>query len=729
MRDHRDEWDRAVEPSDGAPGYSIAIVGAACNYPGNCPDLDAFWRLLSEAGCGIGEVPEQRWPASDYAWPRRAGFLPSYFPKDFDAAFFGVSPAEARGLDPQQRLLLETGWRALESAGIPVDQEGSPIGVFVAISTTDFQQLHFSRFADSQYAATGASFATAAGRLSYCFGFTGPSLAVDTACSSSLVAFHLACQAIRSGECEAALVAGVNALLTPNLFASLSALNLLSREGHCSPFGADANGYVRAEGCGALVLKPLDKALQDGNEILAVCRGSAVNHDGRTNGLTAPNGTAQVRVINQALERAGVPASTIDYVEAHGTGTPLGDSVEINALAKAYAAGRDDQRPLLVGSVKANLGHLEAGAGMAGLIKTILSVKRGVIPAQARAAETSEPFQLAPHIEWDKVALRVPSTQTVWPASGHLRRAGVSSFGFGGTNAHVIIEQFDESKQVRSSNAAPSGPVILPISARTPDALADLSIALADWLDADPRNLHDVAFTLAAGRTVFPYRRAVAGDTASELAGLLRGGTAAGSDDDPVLRRLVELAELWMSGGDVDFSRLARAAGGKIIALPGHPFRRETYWLGDKPRSTPDASAPDCSTLASSTPATSMPISIEEWSEVIGAQARIILGGKTGSVLDFELPLADQGFTSLLGLELRHYLEKLSARSLPTTFFYNYPSIRRMALFFSEADRPIAAAEGRDKGPRTSTDADFDFLDTLSAEELAAFIDREMDLL
>jgi acyl transferase domain-containing protein len=707
MSDCRDESEEQTKSTIDVSAGAIAVVGAACHYPGGCDDLDALWRLLCEARSGIGLAPAGRGVDVE---SRYGGFLAAPFPVGFDASFFGISPVEAQRLDPQQRLLLETSWRALESAGIVIDPgKEHPIGVFVAISTSDFQQIQSGLHAQDaarQFNATGASFAAAAGRLSYCFGFTGPSLAVDTACSSSLVAFHLACQAIRSGECEAALVAGVNALLTQDLFTSLGAMNLLSPDGQARPFGLAANGYVRAEGCGSLVLKPLDQALRDGDDVFAVCRGSAVNHGGRTNGLTAPSSTAQQRVIEAALKRADLTPSDVDYVEAHGTGTPLGDSIELNALAEAYAATRRAEAPLLVGSIKANIGHLEAGAGMAGLIKTILCLKHGKIPAQAEASA------LTREIAWDKTAMRVPDTRMSWPVTGRPRRAGVSSFGFGGTNAHVIIEAFETA----NNETKPTGAVVLPISARTPSALAELSLAIGDWLETSPRDLRNVSYTLGARRTVFACRRAVVGASAAELAGLLRGSPAAEPGDDPQRAPLLQQAAQWTAGGDVDFARLARAAGGRCVAMPGHPFHRENHGPGDEP--DPAATAPAV-----------LPSDQEGWRDLIGENARTILGGKTGMALDAERPLADQGFTSLLGLELRRDLEKLSGRTLPATFFYNYPSVGQMADYFVlpsagfEVSRAKASADDE-----SCADADFVFLDKMSDAELMAFIDREVDM-
>ncbi|MYM88533.1 hypothetical protein GTP91_15285, partial [Rugamonas sp. FT82W] len=433
----------------------VAIVALACNYPG-APDLAALWRVVIDGRSTIGPAPAGRWFA---AQSPRGGFIDGAYPQCFDAQFFDLSPAEALALDPQQRLLLETGWRALEDAGIATEPEaGKPVGVFVAISTSDYQWARLwnpGAGPVDPFTATGLSFAAAAGRLSYSFGFTGPSMAIDTACSSSLVALHQARRAILNGECEAALVAGVNALLTPKLFGCLGTLNLLSPDGVCRAFDGAANGYVRAEGCGAVVLKPLSAALRDGNRVLAVLRASAVNQDGRSASLTAPNGAAQRKVIAAALADGGLAPGDVDYVEAHGTGTPMGDAIELNALADSYGADRAD--PLLIGSVKVNIGHLEAGAGLAGLIKTVLALEHGMVPGHPRLSSPT------PHLDWASAGVTVPTGATRWPETGRVRRAGVSSFGFSGTNAHVILE----APPGPPPRAEAKGAVVLPVSARS----------------------------------------------------------------------------------------------------------------------------------------------------------------------------------------------------------------------------------------------------------------------
>lgn len=686
----------------------VAIVALACNYPG-APDIAALWQLAVDGRVALGTAPAGRWFA---AQPPRGGFVDGAYPQAFDAPFFDLSPTEALALDPQQRLLLETGWRALEDAGIATAPEsGRPIGVFVAISTTDYQWAQLwnpGAGPADPFTATGLSFAAAAGRLSYSFGFTGPSMAIDTACSSSLVALHQARRAILNGDCEAALVAGVNALLTPNLFGCLGSLNLLSPDGQCRAFDGAANGYVRAEGCGAVVLKPLSAALRDGNRIVALLRGSAVNQDGRSASLTAPSGVAQRKVIAAALADAGLTPADVDYVEAHGTGTPLGDAIELNALADSY--GADRAAPLLIGSVKVNIGHLEAGAGLAGVIKTALALQQAVVPGHPRLSAPT------PHLDWASAGLSAPTVATRWPASGRARRAGVSSFGFSGTNAHVILEAAPElPPRAAAVGADAIGTVVLPVSARSSAALAQLCATLADWLEAEPRDLRDVAYTLAVGRNAFGHRRAVIADDAATLARALRGEPAPAPDE-----RLAELARRWEAGEAVDWSRLFRDGTARLIALPGHPFHPQRYW--------PDTAMPAGSAEHVRVEAP-LPVTRPAWLALVSELARTVLGQPSGAALAPHLPLVEQGFTSLLGLELRRALQTRTARSLPAGLLYDYPTLERIAGHLCgdaslPAPRPVTPI-----AEPAADDSDFDFLDGLSADDLAELIDREVDRL
>ncbi|HEX4955004.1 MAG TPA: amino acid adenylation domain-containing protein [Thermoanaerobaculia bacterium] len=501
-----------LEAGRGAVGPGaepIAVVGLACRFPGGASDPEAFWQLLAEGRDAIVEVPESRWSQADLYDPepgvagkvyiRSGGFLRE--PVDeLDGRFFDLSAAEAAATDPQHRLLLEVAWEALERAGLAGESlAGSACGVFVGISTNDYGTLLGDDLRDlDAFTGTGNAYSAAAGRISYLLDLHGPCLAVDTACSSSLVALHLACQSLRAGECDAALAAGVNLMLSPRATVYSCRIQALSPSGRCRSFAAEADGYTRAEGCGVVVLKRLQQALADGDPILAVVAGSAVNQDGRSAGLTAPNGAAQQAVLASALRRAGREPHEVAYVEAHGSATPLGDPIEARALGAVIGRSRPPGRPLLIGSVKSNLGHLEAAAGVAGLIKTVLAVREGQIPPSLHCERPN------PALDLDGLGLRVVDRLTDWPAPARL--AGVSSFGFTGTNAHALLAGAPERP-----GSGPSRPwQLLLLSARSDEALGAASERLARHLDAHPeQDLADVAHTLRVGRRRFEHRRLV----------------------------------------------------------------------------------------------------------------------------------------------------------------------------------------------------------------------------
>src|SRR5215813_230222 len=414
----------------------VAVVGIGCRFPGHTNSAHEFWALLKNGVDAVAEIPSDRWDVDRYYDPapaipgkmntRWGGFINDI--DKFDAAFFGISPREANSLDPQQRVLLEVSWEALENAGQATDKlSGSQTGVFIGICRNDYGQLHGVTEEPSRidaYFGTGNAASFAAGRISYLLGLHGPSFVVDTACSSSLVAVHLACRSLRAGECRQALAGGVNLILSPVVNIYLSQLRTFETDGSCKAFDDRADGYVRGEGCGMVVLKRLSDALADNDNVLAVIRGSAVNQDGRSAGMTAPNGPAQEAVIRSALTDAQVDPSEVSFVEAHGTGTSLGDPIEIRALAAVFDK-RD--RPLLVGSVKSNLGHLEAAAGIAGLIKLVLTVQHGEIAKQLHFSEPSS------YIPWKDLRVAIPRERMWWELeSGRRRVGGVSSFGFSG---------------------------------------------------------------------------------------------------------------------------------------------------------------------------------------------------------------------------------------------------------------------------------------------------------
>ncbi|NDU74940.1 SDR family NAD(P)-dependent oxidoreductase [Actinomadura sp. DSM 109109] len=504
----------------------IAVVGAGLRFPGGDRDLtgpDDYWRFLTGRGDAVREVPDGRWDPFDDGSPevgdlldrttRLGGFLRDV--AEFDAEFFGITPREAAVMDPQQRLVLEVAWEAFEHAGIgPASLRGSRTGVFVGVSAPEYAAFTASDLASLEpFTATGAALGIIAGRLSYLLDLRGPSMIVDTACSSSLVSAHLAVQALRAGEADVALAGGVNLLLSPAVTMTFDLAGGTAADGHCKAFDASADGMVRAEGCGAVVLKRLSDARRDGDRVLAVIRGSGVNSDGRSNGLVAPNSDAQRALLRDVYAAAGVDTREVDYVEAHGTGTFLGDPIEARAVGEVLGAGRAPQEPLLIGSAKSNLGHMESAAGVAGLIKTVLALHHRVIPPSAHYEEPN------PHIPFDELRLKVVAEETPWPDRGRPARAGVSGFGFGGTNAHLVLEE----APAREATTAPAAVRIFPLSDTGDDRVRDHAAVLAEWLPGHDAELADIARTLhrRAGRG-----RARAAVAARDRAGLVEGLTA-----------------------------------------------------------------------------------------------------------------------------------------------------------------------------------------------------------
>jgi len=507
---------------------AIAIIGMACRFP-KANDPSEFWELLRQGIDAISEIPGDRWDIDAYydknpstpgkMYSRWGGFIDHV--DQFSPGFFHITPGEAERMDPQHRLLLEISWEALETAGYASESvAGSDTGVFIGMSSNDYLGMQFDLPTTiSAYSGTGNARCLAANRISYQYDFRGPSFVVDTACSSSLYAIHLACQSLRTYETTMCLAGATNLILTPQTSITFSQARMLAPDGRCKTFDASADGYVRGEGAGIIMLKRLRDALKDNDQVLAVIRGSATSQDGLSNGITAPNGPAQQSVIRSALHNANVTAADVGYIEAHGTGTGLGDPIEMGALAEVLGEGRSREQPCLVGSVKTNIGHLEAAAGIAGLIKIVLSLQNEEIPPHLHVK------QVNPHIPIKKMPLEIPLKRTSWKRSNRHRYAGLSAFGFGGANAHIVLEEAPERMEKISEHERPIQ--LLTLCAQTETALLTLAERFADYLELHPElPLAQVCYSANTGRRIFPHRLAVLSLTLQELITQLRNVTS-----------------------------------------------------------------------------------------------------------------------------------------------------------------------------------------------------------
>jgi len=591
-----------VEELEGRARAPIAIVGIACRFPDGVNTPEDYWTLLTQKHDAIREIPRDRMdldsvfdsrpqtPGKTYS--RWAGLLDA--PGDFDAEFFGISPREAIMMDPQQRLLLEVSWQALESAAInPKTLAGQNAGVFVGITTSEYAQL-LQRVTPPEhlvaYVLQGSALNATAGRLSYFYGVNGPSMAIDTACSSSLVAIDRACRSLREGEIPLAIAAGVNVLATPETLIVASQWGIVSPTGKVRAFDIHADGFVRGEGCGVLILKRLEDAERNGDRILGLILGSAINQDGASSGLTVPNGLAQQALLREAHRRAGIEARQVGYVEAHGTGTSLGDPIEAEALGEVFSGERAEK--LLIGSVKTNIGHLESAAGVAGLIKIVLSLQHKSIPPQLHWEQPNE------HVHWSELPLEVVTEPREWQPVEGRRIGGVSSFGFSGTNAHVVLESWRDGERAQPEEWPREE--ILIVTARNEAALRQSVEQYAEFLSATEAGWSDICYTAAVGRAVFGERVAIVATGKNEAADMLRGwlrgdelnsvyrghvsaGQRGENDSPEIDTSLAVLAAGFVRGAVVDWTTRAKGRDLQRVDLPTYPFQREHYWIETPP--------------------------------------------------------------------------------------------------------------------------------------------------
>ncbi|MBN3875623.1 MULTISPECIES: type I polyketide synthase [unclassified Nostoc] len=696
----------------------IAIVGIGCRFPGGVHSPVSFWNLLQNGRDAITEIPSDRWNVNKFYHPdpvepgkmysRWGGFLDRI--DQFDAKFFGISSAEAARIDPQQRLLLETAWESLEDAGlVPEHLAGSDTGVFIGVLNRDYSYIQMderNRDAINAHTIVSSNLNLVPNRISYCFDFTGPSLPIDAGCASSLVAVHFACSSLWNGECSLALAGGVNVIFKPEVSIAMSKAFLLSADGRCKSFDAAADGFVRAEGVGVVVLKPLSDALADGDAIYATIRSSAVSQNGRGSSFTAPEALAQQTVMQKAYQRAGILPQQVQYVETQGSGSPMGDEIEAKAIGAVIGSDRSLGNECAIGSVKTNIGHMEAAAGIGGLIKAALAVSHRQIPPNLH-------FQTPnPKIPWQELRLRVP--QSLEPLTNKDNQppiVSVNGFGLGGTNVHVILQGV-ESLPIDAAIA--NQPQIFLMSARSPEALKAFAKAYFEFFTAQDNaaiSLADICYTTSLCRSHHSYRLAMVVDSKKQLVEYLVGFLAQESrpsmfsgyieqhknsrvEENPATeyaQMLNSLAECYTLEDSIDWNALY-PHGGCFVRLPSYPWQRQRYWQeseASRQDRLGESNNVEASSVVGSKIAEQIDI-VEQWSVAVNSQrtdllstyiqAQIIQALECEPVqLDVQKPLNSMGIDSLMAVSLRNHIVTNLKIELPIEQFIASPSIAELA--------------------------------------------------
>lgn len=697
----------------------IAIIGMGCRFP-LADDLEAYWTLLANGTDAIQEPPifhtylDQLYDLNPDAvgkvYANRAGFL-QQSPAAFDAEFFGISSVEAASMDPQHRLLLEVTWEALENAGIvPEELSGSMTGVFTGICSNDYvwQLVKQDPRETDVYFGSGNAYSPAAGRVSFLLDVHGPCMAVDTGCASSLTSTYLAVNSLRLGECDMAIVGGVQRYLSPEYWVNLCRSRILSPDARCKTFAADADGYARGEGCGVIILKRLSDALKAKDNIAAVIQGIATGHGGRTGGLTVPNGSVQQTVIRRALENAQIRSDDVDYIEAHGTGTSLGDPIEMNAIGKVF---RDRSVPLLVGSAKTNIGHLEGSAGVAGLIKVVLSLQNEALPKHLHFSNPS------PHIAWDEIDVKIVTEKMPWKKSDKKRIAGLSSFGFEGVNVHAVISEAPE-KTVRSmEHTLQNSSQLITLSAQSEVALKELVMRYTTYLEGHLfLELCDIAYTSTCRRAHHGHRLAIIASSLSDFCDKLKlflSGQKSGSifcnskkshhyQESSVTialqnseDNLALLAQNYVDGANVDWKELHKNYQHHLVNLPTYAWQRKDYWIDASPSYQTHSSHhiihTESSTIEEQTYLSEQILTEFAPSNQLYQRLHLLDNNqRSASLIGYikeQLPnndvkkwelsdsFFDMGMNSLAMVELRLHLQAALDINLPSTLLYTHPTI------------------------------------------------------